>query len=125
MKDKKTAPVIRICGRADSPAAYEIRNYLSRNVVSFKWVELADDGEEIVNSDSRLYAGRARTCRSADKHWVEHYPDRPSRLGLNCFSVRSTCPRKPSSLYRSRRSRKSSGSGQSRQSLPDAWRLTR
>jgi thioredoxin reductase (NADPH) len=45
MKDEKTTPVICIYGRATSPAAYDIRDYLSRNVVPFKWVELADDGD--------------------------------------------------------------------------------
>lgn len=45
MKDEKTTPAIFIYGRTASPAAYEIRDYLSRNVVPFKWVELADDGE--------------------------------------------------------------------------------
>lgn len=45
MTDEKTAPAICIYGRTASPAAYEIRDYLTRSVVPFKWVELLDDGD--------------------------------------------------------------------------------
>ncbi|HEX8521755.1 MAG TPA: FAD-dependent oxidoreductase [Tepidisphaeraceae bacterium] len=35
--------VLRVYGRAASPKAYEIRDYLSRSVVPFEWIELTDD----------------------------------------------------------------------------------
>lgn len=36
---------IRVYGQAASPAGYEIRDFLSRSVVDFQWVELGDDGQ--------------------------------------------------------------------------------
>lgn len=36
---------IRVFGRARSSAGYEIRDFLGRSVVEFKWVELADDAQ--------------------------------------------------------------------------------
>ena len=38
-------PKVRLLGRPGSPSAYEIRDFLSRSVVQFDWLELASDDE--------------------------------------------------------------------------------
>jgi len=43
--NEPTPLVLHLYGRADSPTAYALRDYLSRSRVHFRWVELADDGD--------------------------------------------------------------------------------
>lgn len=41
------ADEIRVYSRAASAAGYEIRDFLSRSVVEFEWIEVADDAQAI------------------------------------------------------------------------------
>lgn len=63
---------IRVYGRGASPEGYEIRDFLSRSVVEFKWVELAEDAQlhHQFGSD-RLEDYRLPVCEFPDGEIIE------------------------------------------------------
>src|SRR5260370_40885483 len=65
-------PLVRIIGKAGSPMAYTIRDFLHRSDVPFEWVQLTTDGEaRSLAGVEHLYDPRLPVCVFSDGSRIE------------------------------------------------------
>lgn len=65
-------PLVRIIGKAGSPMAYTIRDFLHRSDVPFEWVQLTTDGEaRTLAGVEHLYDPRLPVCVFSDGSRIE------------------------------------------------------
>ena len=67
-----SAPIVRVFGRAGSPMAYTIRDFLHRSDVPFEWVQLMTDEEARLRAGvEHLYDPRLPVCVFSDGSRIE------------------------------------------------------
>lgn len=76
-------PHLRVHGVAGSAKAYEIRDFLSRSVVDYDWVELDDSSAKTVPGVNTLSDPRLPACEFPDGSWLfsANLHDIADRLG--------------------------------------------